>query len=177
MEGLVNSVFGTLTFQADRDALEARVYDNLASPFRVVSLLETPIAAGESGQPDCAVNPAINKDATGFRYLPLGCDPDADCQSVRVFVLSLTNRSEIPDGAVLYTCRIAIAADAALGSHALLNREVAASAALGEEVPTTGIDGSVDVGTGPVASTKLCRSCDAPWRRERWSRVSATTPR
>src|SRR3954451_8880494 len=33
-----------------------------------------PSAADSFGMPDCAANPAIHKDATGFRFLPLGCD-------------------------------------------------------------------------------------------------------
>ena len=62
---------------------------------------ETPIAANEDGDPDCAVNPAIDKDGTAFRFQPLDCDPELDCTGVRVFVLSLVSTDPIPDGAVL----------------------------------------------------------------------------
>jgi hypothetical protein len=113
---------------------------------------DTPVAATASGDPDCAVNPAIDKNATGFRYLPLGCDPAADCASVRVFVLSFDNLAPIADGSVLYTCRIAIAAGAQLGTHPLHNAEVGASAMGGQSVPTTGSDGAVEVALAPVAS-------------------------
>ena len=82
---------------------------------------ETPVAATASGDPDCAVKPAIHKAATSFLFLPLGCDPAVACQSVRALVFALDNVSTIRDGAVLYTCRIAIAADAQPGAYALSN--------------------------------------------------------
>jgi hypothetical protein len=115
----------------------------------------TPVAALPNGQPDCAVNPEIHKDATGFRFLPLGCDPGVDCGSVRVLVLSLTNLAAIPDGSALYSCRIAIAEDATLGAHTLANRDVGASAAAGREIPTTGTDGAVEVVVAPVGSIDI----------------------
>jgi hypothetical protein len=115
---------------------------------------DTPVAARLDGSPDCAVNPAINKNATGFRFHPLGCDPAVDCQAVRVFVLAFDNLAEIADGSVLYSCRIAIAANAAPGSHALRNSETSASAADGVKVPTTGSDGAVEVGQ-PTAEVHI----------------------
>ncbi len=122
---------------------------------------ETPIAARPTGDPDCAVNAAIDKGATNFRFQPLGCDPAADCRSVRVFVLALDNLDPIPDTSVLYTCRIAIAADAAAGSHALRNAEALASAPGGQAVPTTGSDGVVEVVPKPAASVDV-GSASAP---------------
>jgi hypothetical protein len=118
---------------------------------------DTPIAAGMDGQPDCAVNPAIDKNATGFRFLPLGCDPAVDCTAVRAFVLAFDNLAPIPDGAVLYSCGVAIAADATPGEHGLHNDETGASALGGDVVPTTGTDGAVTVTvvTAPVASIDI----------------------
>jgi hypothetical protein len=116
---------------------------------------QTPIVANEQGTPDCAVNPAIDKSATGFRYLPLGCDPAADCESVRVFVLAFDNLDPIPDGAELYTCAVGIAEDAAAGPHLLVNTETNASAANGGVIETSGTDGMVTVSTGPVASIDI----------------------
>jgi hypothetical protein len=113
---------------------------------------ETPVAAKPSGAPDCIPNPAIDKTATAFRFLPLNCDPALDCASVRAFVLALDNVVPIPDGSVLYTCRISIAPTAAVGPHALRNDETRASAAAGEPVPTTGTDGVVQVVAQTVAS-------------------------
>src|SRR5262249_2484082 len=77
---------------------------------------ETPVGAKANGDPDCAVNPDIDKSATGFRFLPLGCDPATDCAAVRAVVLAFDNLEAIADGATLYTCRIAIAADAPIGT-------------------------------------------------------------
>lgn len=106
---------------------------------------DTPVAALSDGSPDCAVNPAIHKNATGFRFHPLGCDPALDCQAVRVFVIALDNLTLIPDESVLYSCHIAITTAAALGSHVLRNGETSASAPGGILVVTTAIDGAVEV--------------------------------
>jgi len=126
---------------------------------------ETPIGAMANGQPDCAANPAIHKNATGFRFLPLGCDPAADCAAVRAVVLAFDNLDAIPDGATLYTCRIAIADDAATGTYPLRNTQVGASAANGETVQTTGTDGSievVEVVEEPVASIDIGSATGSP---------------
>lgn len=102
------------------------------------------IAAKPNGQPDCAVEPAIDKEATGFRFLPLGCDPDVDCTGVRVFVLSFDNLDAIPDGP-LYACRVTIAADTPDGSQPLTLAELGASAPGGVLLAADGTDGTVIV--------------------------------
>jgi hypothetical protein len=116
---------------------------------------ETPVAATARGNPDCKVNPAIDKTATTFRFLPLDCDPAADCTSVRALVLAFDNLDPIPDGSVLYTCRIAIAADAQPGVYALPNAEMSVSVVGGEKPPTSGRDGSVEVTSPPVAALDI----------------------
>jgi hypothetical protein len=116
---------------------------------------QTPIAARLDGRPDCTVEESINKDAAVFRFLPLDCQPEVDCDAVRAVVLALDNVDPIPDASVLYRCRIAIAADAAVGPHALRNREVRASADLGQTVPTTGGDGVIEVTSAPAASIDI----------------------
>jgi len=117
---------------------------------------ETPIAPSRTGQPDCAANPAIDKNATGFRFLPLGCDPLVDCASVSALVLAFDNFDPIADGAVLYTCRIAIDPQAPIRTYVLRNSNVHASAPNGQSIiPTTGTDGAVavtNVSPEPVAS-------------------------
>ena len=123
---------------------------------------DTPIAATASGDPDCAVNPLIDKGATGFRFLPLGCDPAADCASVRVFVLAFDNLNPIDDGSVLYTCRIAISPTAQLGMHALHNAEVGASGMGGALVSITGSDGAVDVELAPPVASIDVGSASGP---------------
>lgn len=64
------------------------------------------IAAKPNGTPDCQVNATINKPASAFSFLPSGCAPGASCTAVRALVLAVDNVDPIPDGAVLYTCRV-----------------------------------------------------------------------
>jgi hypothetical protein len=116
---------------------------------------ETPVAATARGMPDCTVNPAIDKAATAFRFVPTGCDPAFDCASVRVLVLAFDNLDPIPDGSLLYTCRIAIAADAPAGFYALPNAEMSVSVLGGEKPATSGSDGSVEVTLPPVAAVEI----------------------
>jgi hypothetical protein len=79
----------------------------------------TPIGAASGNRPDCTVNPAINKPDTRFRFRPAGCR-GASCTGMRAIVYSRSNTTPIPDGATLYSCRVDIAADAAIGNHPLL---------------------------------------------------------
>ena len=102
------------------------------------------VAARGDGEPDCTVNAAIDKGATGFRFLPLGCDPAVDCTGVRVFVLSFDNLDAIPDGP-LYTCRVAIDANAPDGEQPLTLAELGASAPGGVLLAADGTDGVVTV--------------------------------
>jgi len=102
------------------------------------------VGASANGQPDCAVNPAIDKEATGFRFVPLGCDAALDCSGVRVFVLSFQSLEPIADG-VLYTCQVTIAADAAEGTYPLALDELGASAPGGVLLETDGTPGAVSV--------------------------------
>ena len=66
------------------------------------------IAPRTDGRPDCTVNPAINKNATHFQYLPAGCHPLIDCTAMRAVVFATDNVALIPDGALLYTCSLDI---------------------------------------------------------------------
>jgi len=90
----------------------------LATQNRIDFTREAHIAARADRNPDCAVNPAIDKNATAFRFLPLGCDPAVDCASVRAFVLSFDNLMPIADAARLYSCAVQIAANAPLAVQA-----------------------------------------------------------
>src|SRR5262245_6985884 len=76
------------------------------------------IAATIDGLPDCVVNPAIHRSASTFIFHPPGCG-GGSCTKVRVLVFAFANTAPIPDGAALYTCAVAIAADAVPGSYAL----------------------------------------------------------
>ncbi len=63
------------------------------------------------GKPDCTVNPAIDKGGTSFALQPPGCSGSA-CNAVKALVLALDNTDAIPDGSVLYTCNVNVAATA-----------------------------------------------------------------
>lgn len=123
----------------------------LATQNRIDFTRAAAVAARGDGAPDCAVNPVIDKNATAFRFLPLGCDPDTDCAGVRVFVLAFDNLEPIADGSRLYSCNVRIAADAGAGTYPLANAEVGSSAAGGLLLPTTGTPGQVTVVPPPVA--------------------------
>ena len=57
------------------------------------------------------LNPNIDKDATSFAFRPNGCSGET-CTGIRALVLATDNVDPIPDGAVLYTCKVTVAADA-----------------------------------------------------------------
>ena len=123
----------------------------IATQNRIDFTREAYIAALADGSPNCAVNPAIDKNATAFRFLPFGCDPAVDCASVRVFVLSFDNLGSIADGSRLYTCAVQIAPDAPAGAYPLTLAELGASAAGGVLLPTTGVNGLVTAVPPPAA--------------------------
>src|SRR5262245_21965108 len=78
------------------------------------------IVAGPNGHPDCTVNPSILKEATAFRFTPVGCTPGSTCTGMKSDVLSFQNLDPIPNG-VLYTCSVAISATAEPGVYSLMN--------------------------------------------------------
>lgn len=65
-----------------------------------------------TGHPACVVNPEIDKPATVFGFPPPGCSTDEECSRVRAFVLSFQTTEPIPDGSLLFTCRVRIAEQA-----------------------------------------------------------------
>lgn len=113
----------------------------------------TPVAANFMGRPDCAPNPAIDKTATVFAFLPNGCSPGLDCTGVRALVTSLANFDPIPDGSILYTCTIDISPFAADGLHPLIASFVRASTPGGQPIPAFGTDGGVITSGGMMPPT------------------------
>jgi hypothetical protein len=112
--------------------------------------INTPVAATATGTPDCVVNPSIGKEATAFGFQPPGC-VGAACTAFRALVLSFSNVDPIPDGSVLYTCNVDIAAGAAPGSYPLTISNVGMSTPDGEAIDSTGTDGEIIVsGGGPT---------------------------
>src|SRR6185369_17876321 len=98
------------------------------------------IAAKANGLPDCTIHPDIDKGPT-FSFLPLGCTPGIDCTGVRALILSTSNTAGIPHGATLYTCEVAIAADAPPGTYPLVAAMPQASDPNGEGLPVLASDG------------------------------------
>ncbi|MFI5395256.1 MAG: hypothetical protein ACHQ9S_06950 [Candidatus Binatia bacterium] len=104
--------------------------------------------------PDCQANPTLQKEASTFHFLPLGCS-GADCTGVRAAVFSVTSPNRlIPDGAILYTCKIHIAAGTA-GEAMLSTENVAVSCPSPPDrcaSSLTGVDGTVVI-CAPAATT------------------------
>ena len=102
--------------------------------------------------PACAVNPAINKEASMFGFLPSGCVPAQDCTGVRSLVFSLIDPNRpITDGSVLYTCSVDIAPTAIPGEYPLrIGNVVLAypSPPGGPVLGATGISGKIVVSGG-----------------------------
>jgi hypothetical protein len=111
------------------------------------------IAALPGDKPDCTVNPAIDKDAAVFEFQPPACGGGTPCTAIRAVVVSLVDIEPIPDGAVLYTCRIAVAEDAPLGTYTLTVDEVVLVDEEANELPeAAGSDGSVIVELAPTST-------------------------
>jgi YVTN family beta-propeller protein len=104
-----------------------------------------PIAARANGRPACVVNPAIDKPATTFVFQPPGCRLGIDCVRVRAVVVAFDNVDPLPDGVMLYTCTVSIAADAPAATYPLTVSTVAASAANAEAIAARGADGAITV--------------------------------
>ncbi|MFQ5667267.1 MAG: choice-of-anchor Q domain-containing protein [Candidatus Binatia bacterium] len=106
--------------------------------------VNAPIAARPSGQPDCTVNPGINKQPS-FSFLPSPCRPPACTLRAAVFSLSLPI-SPIPDGSTLYTCTVSISATAPPGEYQLAISRIAFADPEGMPVPNAiGSDGKIIV--------------------------------
>ena len=114
-----------------------------ATQFDVDFAPQARISAKSTGQPFCFVNPDINKNGTSFAFRPLGC-LGADCTTLRAVVVSLDTVDPIADGAVLITCRVSIARDAA-GSFPLMLSDVILSDPNGARVDAASVDGSITV--------------------------------
>ena len=111
--------------------------------------VHVPVGRRPNGRPDCTVNPAIMKDSTSFAFQPPQCTAE-NCMAVRAIVFSSQDTAPIPDGAVLYACRIQVAPTAPNGHYPLNVSGVILSDPLGERLcgeplttPCTVVDGAV----------------------------------
>jgi hypothetical protein len=105
-----------------------------------------------NGKPDCTVNPAINKGGTAFALQPAGCSGSA-CTGVKALVLALDNTDAIPDGSVLFTCKVNIAASAS-GTSTIAISGVELSDPNGHAVSgATGVNGTITISGGGGSPT------------------------
>lgn len=111
----------------------------------LVFVAEAPFDALPSGRPACRVNPAIYKNGTASNFLPVGCQPGIDCERLRVLVLALDSVDPIPDGSLLYTCDLTIAAGAPPGRYPIAAVEVGYSDPKGMALIGALQPGSVEV--------------------------------
>ncbi len=120
--------------------------------------VNAPIGATEAGAPDCSVNPALGKADTSFAFLPGGCIPrmdegaTGDCHSVRAVVISNSNIDPIPDGSMLYSCRVR-SFMAAYSAYPLICSGASASDPNGNDVSVRCTNGIVFVPTPSPTAT------------------------
>ena len=110
------------------------------------------IAPDASGLPDCAVDPDIDKTLTTFAYLPYGCAVGINCGAMRATVEG--SSAPIPDRAVLYSCTLDIAEDAAPGLSFLTVANADARAPDGSRLPAQGRRGTLSI-LGPTHTPTL----------------------
>jgi len=136
-----------------------------------------PIAARTDGQPDCAVNPDINKGASAFVFRPNGCTAGIDCSAIRALVFDFSNTDPIPDGSILYTCRVAIPPDTAAGTYGLLISpyDTIVSDPYGGKVPAVGVDGAITVLLPTVQPTATSMTPKATATRTPTARPTPTS--
>lgn len=105
--------------------------------------LNIPIARLANGQPDCL---AAEGFGSAFRFRPPGCTGDA-CVRISASVLQLSfPLRPIPDGTVLYSCRVTIAATAPPATYPLIISTIVVADLQGERVvDAAGSDGSITV--------------------------------
>jgi hypothetical protein len=120
------------------------------------------IASKANGKPDCTANPAIDKNASSFGFRPFPCQGSA-CNAVRAVVLSTENITEIVDGAVLYTCKINIDPQAALGTYPVTVSTVVMSDPQAKVIQGAGgTDGAIVVAEStPTPTATLTRTLTA----------------
>lgn len=123
--------------------------------------LEIPELEG-TGLPECWVNPAINKTASTFVY-----DSSQLCSSfpcVGSLVLSTGNVTLIPDGSVLYTCKVYVFEDAEPGTYPLgMSTEgLGSTNACGNANVTTGVDGAIVIPEPTATPTETATETPIP---------------
>jgi hypothetical protein len=135
----------------------------------------TPLAAKLNGRPDCAANPAIDKGATVFGFLPAGCSAGM-CKSLRALVFALDNVDAIPDGSILYTCKVDIAASAPGATYPLVISGVVLNDVNTGAVRVPGSSGAVVVSAGVLTVTPSPTATITPTETPSASETPTRTP-
>jgi hypothetical protein len=109
---------------------------------QVRALAPLTIAISDTGRPDCWRNTELNKDYTVYAFPNRAA---GDWTYMRAIVVSLTNVDPIPDGALLFTCRVDIAPDAEPGEYQLTADRMEGSTSDGVAIEAVGSGGTVSV--------------------------------
>lgn len=108
--------------------------------------------------PDCQMNSALQKEASTFHFLPLGCS-GTNCRGVRASVFSVVSPSRlIPDGVIVYTCKIDIAKGATGEAVLSVTNLLVSCPSPPDECtswPVTGLDGRVVICPDPALTAVI----------------------
>ena len=136
-----------------------------------------PIAALPNGAPDCTINASLGVGASFSFNSFAGCQgqtacccamsappcPGTACTTLRAAVLSLSfPLTALPDGALLYTCHVNIAASAAPATYPLTQRNIVMSDLQGGALPGTGGDDGAIVVLEPPTPTPVPTDTPTP---------------
>jgi hypothetical protein len=110
----------------------------------------TPVAAKADGTPDCFVPGEVaNAKKVAFVFWPSGCT-GSECRQVRAFIYQESaTPAPIPvDNAILFNCKVQVAAGAPNGSYPLVFTDARTGDVPGDEFPTASIGGAIVVHSG-----------------------------
>jgi MYXO-CTERM domain-containing protein len=132
----------------DRVTLEVRLHPGAAEVSGIQADIgfapATAFARAPTGRPDCAYG--TDPSVAGFSSLgfqpPLCTD---DCRAIRAIVLSTDLEHALPEGTLLLTCTIEIAADAEPGTYPLSLSNLGASTPEGMWLDLDGVAGAITV--------------------------------
>ncbi len=116
-------------------------------------LLDPRIAAigiDANRRPDCRVNAALGKPASGFGFDPVVCKPGAtQCERIHAVIIAIDNSFPLPDDSLLFHCRIRIRSDAPSGSYPIQARNALIANVDGEDNVAGVSAGSITVLAAP----------------------------
>lgn len=111
------------------------------------------VTAGGDGRPDCSVNPAINKEASGFSFRPARCgDGNLGCEVVHAVILAADNREPIADDSELFRCRMRIPPQVPDGAYPIHARNARYAPPSGDDLEAAVSEGWVVVGQAVLPS-------------------------